>query len=177
MKLSNIQLAVCTLALVSSTAFAQRMGATANDNNVYAEIGYQGLSVKNETNETTKPYAARIVIGTELTPDLGLELMTGSTTSKDDKYGYESKTSYYGLMLKPQASISDKMSVFARAGFVKASITSSAAAAYETSDWAYGVGISSKISDKAYVSMDYMSYFNKNSISVKGLTFSIGTKF
>jgi outer membrane autotransporter protein len=91
----------------------------------------------------------------------------------------------YGVYLKPKYNISENINVFARIGFAQSTIngimydgtnlydTASASA----STTSYGVGTSYKLNDKFNLNLDYMSYYNKNSIDINAVTLGVGYKF
>jgi outer membrane autotransporter protein len=89
-----------------------------------------------------------------------------------------------GLYVKPKIKLTDQVEVFARAGVVKtriaASFVDNDVRVKETSSdsgASFGAGISYSINPKASLNADYMQYYSKEGVKIRGLTLGVGLKF
>ena len=100
-----------------------------------------------------------------------------TTMTKETRVGFDGTTSNYGIALKPKMALTASTDVFARVGWAYSDITASAAGSRTGTDAIYGLGVQSYITPSVYAQLDYMSYFQKDGITAKGYTLSIGTRF
>jgi opacity protein-like surface antigen len=84
----------------------------------------------------------------------------------------------FGAFLRPQLKLGDALQVFGRVGYFRASLSGkSGPVEVKTSggDIAYGLGVSYGVSDGVAITADYMWYYDKSSVAIKG--FAVGAKF
>jgi opacity protein-like surface antigen len=189
-KMNKLKIIVISLLFSNFSSFAA-------DDGYYAELGYTSINYSfvyssEYSAKWNNGAAIRLVFGKELGENLAIEGMYASGINSSDKTTIISTfssniklTSMYGVYLKPKYNISENMNVFARIGFVQSTIngsiydgtslySSDSASASTTS---YGVGTSYKLNDKFNLNLDYMSYYNKNSIDINAVTLGVGYKF
>jgi Outer membrane protein beta-barrel domain len=162
-------------ALVSTGAQAQNR--TNADIGYYGEIAYAPIEVGDGSANTSKPTAARFIIGKDLSPTLALEGMYTTTLSKDDRGAFNATVSNYGIHLKPKMALTPDTLLFARLGVTRSDITASAAGSHKGNDFSYGVGVQTNITKTVYGQLDYMNYFDKDNTSAKGFALSVGSRF
>lgn len=170
-------LAIAILA-ISSTAMAQA------DSKYYGEISYGGLKYS-EPGFWARPGVGTAKFGINLDKNFSVEGMIGTTINDATGtiYGYSASAKYdniYGAYLKAKTSIADQFEVFGRVGFTsaKASVTVAGRTYSDSSsDFSYGVGLQYNFDKNWYGQVDYMSYYNKNSATVKGPSVGVGYKF
>ena len=188
--MNKLKIIVISLLFSNFSSFAA-------DDGYYAELGYTSINYSfvyssEYSAKWNNGAAIRLVFGKELGENLAIEGMYASGINSSDKTTIISTfssniklTSMYGVYLKPKYNISENMNVFARIGFVQSTIngsiydgtslySSDSASASTTS---YGVGTSYKLNDKFNLNLDYMSYYNKNSIDINAVTLGVGYKF
>lgn len=175
MKKSLLALAVLA---ASSGVFAQ------STDNFYAEVGYGAIKYS-EPGAWATPGVATFKVGMNINPNLAIEGMYG-TTANNATFNVGSTVvtfkydNIYGAYLKGKAEVAPNLEVFGKVGITGASISASIpgyAISDSGSDFSYGAGLQYSFSKTVYVQADYMSYYNKNSISVKGPSVSVGFKF
>lgn len=193
MKLSKLHLSASRsvgLACIAAAAFLAAGGAQAqaqakgNDTPFFGEIGYSALTYK-EPLGTAHPKNIRLLGGYELNPNLAVEaqVLLNAKEGKANVDGVENKLkvdSVWGLFLKPKVTVMPDLEIFGRLGVahtkLKAS-TSSSSVSDSGNSFAYGLGVAYAISDKVTLSLDYMSYYDRDDKSVKGPTLGLGIKF
>jgi opacity protein-like surface antigen len=168
-------IAIATLAFLCATG-ANAQSRTAADNGYYGEIGYSPVDVSGGGGNS-KPHAVRLLVGNELNKNLGLELMYMTTLSKDSRLGYDGSASALAILLKPKMALTDSTEVFARAGILRADITASTSGSHTGTDFAYGLGIQTNFTKSVYGQLDYMHFYDRDSVGAKGYTLSLGTRF
>ena len=185
------------LKLIAISLLFSNISSFAADDSYYAELGYTSINYSytyssDYSFKWNNGAAIRLVFGKELGKNLAIEGMYASGINSSDKttlistYNSQIKlTSMYGVYLKSKYNISENINVFARIGFAQSTIngsvydgtslySSDSASASTTS---YGVGTSYKLNDKFNLNLDYMSYYNKNSIDINAVTLGVGYKF
>jgi opacity protein-like surface antigen len=171
----NHWVVMVALAVVCVTS-VQAQSHTALGNGYYGEIGYSLVDVKG-AGGNAQPSALRFVIGNELNKYLDLEAMYTTTTSKDSRLGYDAAISSFGILLKPKLAVGQATEVFARVGVMRADITASTGGSHTGTDFAYGLGIQTHFTKSVYGQLDYMHAYDRDSVSAKGYTLSLGTRF
>lgn len=168
-------IALVTLAFLSITGVQAQSRPSAN-NSYYGEIGYSPVDVSGTGGDAT-PHAVRFVFGNELNKNLGIEAMYATTVSKDSRQGYDASYSGFGVFLKPKIALTDSTEVFARVGVLRADITASTNGSHTGSDFAYGLGVQTNITQSVYGQLDYMHSYDRDSVAAKGYTLSLGMRF
>lgn len=162
--------------ILASTALANAQSQNAMGNGYYGEIGYSPLKL-NGAGGGSRPDALRLLIGYDVNPNLGVEALYTSTVAKESRVGYDASMNAFGLLLKPKLALSPSTEMFARVGAMRAEITASAQGARTGTDFAYGLGIQTKLSDTMHLQLDYMHFYDRDNVSAKGYTVSIGKRF
>ncbi|MCX7222676.1 MAG: outer membrane beta-barrel protein [Burkholderiales bacterium] len=160
-------------ALLSACAIA-----SAEDKPFYFEAGFTGLTYT-EPGYSLNPSAVRAVIGTKIYENIALEAM-GAIGVASGKIGVVSLdlNNGIGLFVKPYVRVNDLIELFGRAGYFRGEYTATApGVSLKTSgsDLAYGVGASIKVVENISLTVDYMAYYDKSSITTNGWT--LGAKF
>ena len=168
-----------TVSLLTTLAVFSAHGQSrqSSDLGFYGEVGYAPIDLKSDAGGTSTPKTVRFILGKDINQNLAVEGMYMTTMSKDSRVGFEGTTSNYGIALKPKMALTENTDLFARVGWSHANITASAAGAHTGTDFTYGLGVQTNITKSVYGQLDYMSYFDKDGISAKGYSLSIGTRF
>ncbi|MFM2112723.1 MAG: hypothetical protein RLZZ271_1383 [Pseudomonadota bacterium] len=179
---SNSLRAICAaLAFCSPVcAFAQTGGLSS----LYFEGGYSNMSLTAPSSTSASTGMHRLVLGMNLHPNLAAE-ETFSFNAKSDAVtrsgtpGFVKIKSITGLYLKPRITLADnKLTVFARLGYASYQTDFTTAPYVGTGNGrSFGLGISYRLSDNFSANVDYMNYFKRNGIEVKGTTVGIGYAF
>lgn len=173
MKKLHLIAAAALAALCATGAHAQSSMA---DNGYYGELGYSSIDVTGAGGGGT-PKTLRFLVGNDLNKGLGLEALYVTTVSKDSRVGYDASVRGFGIFIKPKMALTDSTEVFARLGAVRAEITAAAGGAHSGTDVAYGLGIQTNFTKTMYGQLDYMQLYDKDGVSAKGYTLSLGTRF
>lgn len=168
-------IALITFSLLTITG-AQAQSLHAADYSYYSEIGYSPVDVSGTGGNAT-PHAVRLLFGNVINKNLGLEAMYSTTVSKDSRQGYDASYSGFGIFLKPKMAVTENTEVFARVGVLRADITASSNGSHTGSDFAYGLGVQTNITQSVYGQLDYMHSYDRDSVAAKGYTLSLGMRF
>lgn len=173
MKKLHLIAAAALAALCATGVQAQSRMA---ENGYYGEIGYSSVDVSGAGGGAT-PETLRFLVGTELNKGLGLEALYITTVSKDSRVGYDAAVRGFGIFVKPKMALTESTEVFARLGAMRAEITAATGGARSGTDLAYGLGIQTNFTKTVYGQLDYMHAYDKDGVSAKGYTLSVGTRF
>lgn len=177
MKNSKHALIALFSVLAATSASAQSM----SNQGYYGEVGYTSLNIKNADNgiEVT-PKLARFIVGKEIDKNLSVEGTYAFTASKDsatlDGTKYTAKATMYGMYLKPKFEIAKDVEAFARIGAIHTKYEDEGSSLSKTKA-SYGLGIQAQFTKDVYGQVDFMNYYKKDSITGKGFTVSVGTRF
>jgi opacity protein-like surface antigen len=175
-------LAAVLLSVAATGAMAQ---AQANkETGFYAELGLAQAYYK-EGNANFNNAMGEIKAGYNINKYIAAEVMAaGNLNSANFNYGSTNinakVSSAYGGYAKLSLPVNDDFSLFVRAGVTSATVTASSryASAWSTgSDFSYGAGAQFNFTKDVYGQVDYMSYYNKNNITVQAPSISVGYKF
>ena len=123
--------------------------------------------------------------GYNFNKNFALEGMVGANLNSANGYvGSTNVTAQvqnaYGIYGKGSIDVSNIVSLYAKIGGTNGTV--SASTAYG-SGWSsgtsisYGVGVTTKINPDVYLSLDYMSYYSRNGVSIVGPSLNAGYKF
>ena len=171
-KLHLIAAAALAVLCVTGAQAQSRMADTV----YYGEIGYSAVDVTGSGGGAT-PETLRFLLGTDLNKGMGLEALYITTTSKDSRPGYDASVRGFGIFLKPKMALTESTEVFARVGAMRAEITGGTGGSHTGTDFAYGLGIQTNFTKTVYGQVDYMHSYEKDGVSAKGYTLSLGTRF
>ncbi len=154
----------------------------------YLELGYGGMKYT-EPSLSMTPSVARAIVGQDVNANLAVEgmaaagLSNGNTTYSGVGFSLKMDNAY-GFYVKPKVKISDSLEVFGRAGYTHLSGTATATGNRgslvlnaDGGDTSFGIGAKVSLSSTTYVVVDYMSYYSKDGISIKGYTFGLGMAY
>jgi len=155
------------------------LGAQA-DGNGYVEAGLTQLTLSSG-GYSVKPSNALVRVGYQFTRNFSAELLGAASVSSDTLAGASFKVdSAYGAYLKGQIEVAPKFELFARLGWLRATLTGSAPGISLTSSdsgVSYGVGAQYLFTNSWYLQGDYASYYDKNGGTIKGPSLGIGYRF
>jgi hypothetical protein len=171
----NRLITIAALTVLCATG-AQAQSRTSADIGSYVEIGYSPVDISG-SGGNAKPEAMRFLIGNELNKNLGLEAMYTTTVSKENRTGYEASFRSLGIFLKPKMALNESTEVFARLGLLRADITASSSGSHMGNDLAYGMGIQTNFTKTVYGQFDFLHSYDRDGITAKGYTLSLGTRF
>ncbi len=170
------------LAMATASQVAHAQAKAGNAATGYGEVSYLAATHK-ESDVTYRPAAIRLAGGADVIPGLGLEAML-AFGAKDGESGTKSAqlSTLAGVYVKPHAEIAPGVDVYARVGYTNLSWSTKASAGGAATDKtgnspSYGVGLNYTVTDKVTVGADYMSYYNKDSVTLTGIAVSVGIKF
>lgn len=177
MKNSKHTLVALLVVVATGTVSAQSMF----NQSYYGEVGYLALNVKNDKNGfDATPKLARVTFGKEIDKNLSVEGGYAFTVSKDSSVvggtKYNAKATTFGVSLKPKMEIIKDVEVFARIGATHSKYEDEASSVSKTK-LAYGVGVQAQLTKDVYGQVDYMNYYKQDSVTTKGITVSVGTRF
>ncbi len=182
LEMKNTKHALVTLLalLAAGTVSAQSMN---KDSGYYGEVGYSAIKFSSEGASTT-PKLVRLVVGRNINPNLDVEGTAAFTASKgeynDGQDNRKLSANHYGIYAKPKFEMAQDTEVFGRIGISRISVKDKTSAREDSDSFtklAYGIGIQTQLTKDVYGQVDYMNLGKKEGVSVKGFTFSIGTRF
>jgi outer membrane autotransporter protein len=175
-------------------AFAICMGSASAqkkfDQNSYFELGYSTMAYS-DTSANLKPTGIRGIYGQNTSQNLGWEGLLGLGMNEDTAtftrgtVGLKIGT-VLGLYGKAYLKPSDSFEIFGRLGYANVSrdttcapiANCTAASAKDTgSSISYGAGVKFEVSKNISIIGDYMSYYNRDSISINATTFGVSYGF
>jgi hypothetical protein len=90
----------------------------------------------------------------------------------------------YGIYGKAKIDLNDIFAIYAKAGATNGTVSASAsfggnfASAFASgTSPSFGAGVQANISKETYASLEYMSYYNRNSVTIAGPSINVGYKF
>jgi hypothetical protein len=151
----------------------------------YGELGWTRADVET-SGAGARSDLLRGIVGYNFHPNAAAEAMlgigirdSGSTTLLGVPADLKVKH-VFGAYVKPKLQLTDNIEVFGRLGLAQTRHSISTALASRTDrDWdlSYGVGLNFNINPQTYVGLDWMSYLDKGSSQVDGMTLSVGMRF
>ena len=155
------------------------IGAQAEGNG-YVEGGLTQLTLSGG-GFSVKPSNALIRVGYQFTKNFSAELLGAASVSSDTLDGASFKVdSAYGAYLKGQVEVAPRFELFARVGWVHATLTGSApgiSLSSSDSSVLYGVGAQYQFTKNWNLQGDYASYYDKSGDTIKGPSLGIGYRF
>jgi opacity protein-like surface antigen len=155
---------------------------------LYGEVGYSFLKLKGE-GESINLGALRGILGYDLHSNIAIESMLafGVNDEKESdgtvtvKLGLQNA---YGIYVKPKFNPTKELELFARLGLarskLKATVSApgiSVSASDSDSDFSYGAGLKYNFDPRMSVGLDYMRYFDKDGVTIDGVTVGFGYRF
>lgn len=171
---------VMAVAAIAACAAAQAQTETP----FYAELGYTGITYEEPAGKA-HPGMLRAIFGWEASPYVAIEAMGALSVQEDTvRVGgtdVDFKVEHsWGLFVKPKMKLGDAAEIFGRLGFTEHRLKASAGGSSITdtgNDVSYGLGLKYSFSKSMYGVVDYMRYYDKDSIKIDGFTLGLGYKF
>jgi hypothetical protein len=111
-------------------------------------------------------------------------LIAGNTGSASFNIGTTAITAQvqkaYGLYGKGTVELTETVGLYAKAGFTNGTVSASSrfGSGYSSgTSLSYGAGIQASFNKDVYATLDYMSYYNRDGVSITGPSISLGYKF
>jgi opacity protein-like surface antigen len=183
--MKNIFLMVA-LTLLTNSVFAQKK----QDSKSYFDVGYSTFAYSDPT-ANLKPTGIRAIYGQNTTENFGWEGLVGLGMNEDSAQftlgtvGLKIGT-VLGLYGKGYVKLNDSFEIFGRLGYASVSrdITCSpvanctSASSKETGNSiSYGTGLKFEVAKNISITGDYMSYYNRESITVNATTIGVSFGF
>lgn len=169
------------IALLAVLATGAVSAQSISNQGYYGEVGYTALNIKNGNNGfDITPKLARLIVGKEINNGLTVEGTYAFTASKDSAVvsgtKYTGKASMLGAYLKPKFEIAQDVEVFARVGALHTKYEDEGSS-FSKTKLSYGIGMQAQVTKDVYGQVDYMNYVKQDSVTAKGFTVSVGTRF
>lgn len=174
-------------AWIAAAALFAVCGASAqsmkNDSGYYGELGYTTLKLDDGISSPT-PKLARLIAGKNINENLDVEGMLAFTVSKDtwvsnaNSDAVSSKN--LGIYAKPKMVMTRDTEIFGRIGLSHTSWKNDSTGGNTSGSFTklgYGVGVQTQFTKDVYSQLDYMDFGEKDGVSAKGFTISVGTRF
>ena len=163
-------LAGCSM-LVSATTLA---------GDVYSELGYSRIRVSGGGISAT-PADAILRIGYDFTRNFGAEVDGLTSVASANIGGVDLKIdSAYGAYLKGQVEVAPSVELYAKLGWMKATLKASFmgnSASSSDSSFSYAAGARYLFTRNWYAQADYASYYDKSGATARGPSISVGHRF
>jgi outer membrane autotransporter protein len=162
------------------TALAS-VDAQAQDN-AYFEAGLAQVTLST-SGVSLKPTDALVRFGYNFTRNFSGEIIGAASVSSDSFMGADFKLdSAYGVYLKGQVEAAPNFELFAKVGWVHATLSGSIpgtgiSVSSSDSSFSYGAGLQYLFNKNWYVQGDYASYYDKSGDTIKGPSISVGYRF
>jgi len=142
--------------------------AADESNGWYGEINYTRMDIDDIATLGT----VGLTVGRDFTNNIAAEFQYGTSFGSDIVSGVKlSIDEYYGLFLKPNFQLNDKINAFVKLGYLDIAVKAGSAGA-EGNEFAYGAGLEFDLSDKSYATIAYAGLEDTNSLQL-----SIGIQF
>jgi hypothetical protein len=176
------------IASVLATALVIASAATAQEQVNYVQVGALNANYS-EPSATFNNGMLALTVGHKFDQNLAIEAMAAGAVNHASAYWgnvfVTAKVSNAeGVYMKAQSTPSNGFSVYGKAGFTRGTVTASAyVAGYSASSWSsgtspsYGAGAQFETSPNSFISIDYMSYYNKNNVKIDGPSVNFGFKY
>ncbi len=183
-KTSRLAMAATCFALAAIGQSAHAQAKPAATSAGYIDVGYLAATYK-EPSLTVRPAALRVVAGMDVHPNLAVQGLAGFNVKAGDGTSGGSPvevklTSVLGLYAKPKMDVSPDLELFGRLGFAnvnRGSKVGTTSSSDSGSSLSYGLGASYRVTKDVNIGVDYMSYYNRNDITITGFTASVGYRF
>jgi hypothetical protein len=167
-------------AIAAALLLAGAAQAQAPKPELYGEVGYSFITI-DAGGTDLEPGLLRGIVGWNVHPYLAVEGLLATGVKDDNTFGIKTKVSNaYGVYLKPKYDFGNGFEVFGRLGYVHTKIKSSfgnQSGSDSDDDVSYGVGASYSFNKQWYGVVDYMRYYDKDSIKASGVTLGVGYRF
>ena len=169
------------LTVIATSTYAQEKK---KDSGFYAEVGYMQAYYSESVASFNNGMAA-LKAGYNIDKNYAIEgLIAGNTGSASFNIGTTAVTAQvqnaYGLYGKGTVELTEAVGLYAKAGFTNGTVSASSrfGSGYSSgTSLSYGAGIQASFNKDVYATLDYMSYYNKDGISITGPSISLGYKF
>lgn len=157
--------------VVGATLLMGSSMAVAADNGWYAEgqylsIGSDGLDLG----------GVGVAIGNNFTENLAVEFILGTGMGDDTYLGADVEIdSYYGIVLKPNMDVTDKVNVFLNLGYADFDLSASAggnSVSASSDEFLWGIGAQADFTDTLYGTASFLDVDDSD-----GFRVSLGFKF
>ena len=160
--------------------------ASTDDLKPYVEGGYAWTKLQSEGFSTT-PHAGVVRAGVMFDKFWGIEALGIFGGSQGDlnvagiPMSLKIKNAY-GVYLKGQYPVAPHFELFARAGWLHATVEAQAryydvSASSSDSSFSYGAGFQVPFGNGWYAQADYMSYYSKSGDTIRGPSIGVGYRF
>ena len=183
-------LVLAALATASASVLAQStFGQAPNQNErlLYGELGYSQIELESDAlpGYSSDNDAVTAIIGYKFHPNISGEVfLAGGTGTETVNYGGVNVGSKvknsYGLFIKPNIMVTDRLELFGRVGYLESELDLSVPGVRATSSdgsFAYGAGVNYHFTDRFYGQAAYTSFYDKDDDTARGYTLAVGMKF
>ena len=144
------------------------------DNEWYAEAQYQNFDISEE-GISVDLGTMGIVLGRDLTENIAVELVAGLGVSDESVAGTKLEVNrYYGLVVKPNMDINERVNIFLDLGYVDIEVEASGAVNMKdsSSEFMWGVGAEVSLNENMYGTIGYSDIDDADGVQI-----SIGLRF
>jgi opacity protein-like surface antigen len=175
---------IAAASIVGLLSAANCNAQSSNLTGFYGELGLVQAYYKEPTANFNNTMASATV-GYSINKYVGVEVM-GAGAIADANFSYRgtnisAKTSSaFGGYVKGSLPLNDMFEVFAKVGATNGTVTASSAygSAWSSgTSFSYGAGAQANFTKNVYGIAQYMSYYDRNSISISGPAIGVGYKF
>lgn len=168
------------LATAVVTCFATPMTFAQSMPPLYAELNYAWPKVES-TGPSATPQVAGGRIGLQLNENFAAELYLATSAREDTVNGVDLKIkNAAGLYLKGMAPLGERAKLVGRVGYLRAKLESSGpggSLSNTDNSFSYGIGLQYDFTPQVYGIVDYMSFYDRRGLTVRGPMVGVGLKF
>jgi len=171
-----VKLRALALVMVFIATFTTTTTVAADENNGwYVEGQYTAFNIS-EDGDSVDLNGIGLVVGRDFSENFAVEIVAGVGAGDDSLYGVKIEVDrYYGLILKPNMDVSEKISIFLDLGYVDLQLKASGPGGKFTnssSEFLWGVGAEVDFNDSIYGSIGYTDIDTSD-----GIQLGIGYRF
>jgi hypothetical protein len=178
-------LAVTLLSIVSANVMAQ---SNNKETGPYVELGLIQANY-NEPALSFNHAMGSLKAGYNINKNFAVEGMyAGNLNSSSGYIGAVYVTAQvqnaYGIYGKAKLDLNDTFAIYVKAGATNGTVSASASSGGSfASAWSsgtspsFGAGVQANISKDIYASLDYLSYYSRNGVTIAGPSINVGYKF
>ena len=167
----NIRMGLIVAAMVLAGSAAQA------DEGLYTEVGLVPMKFSAGGDSLT-PDVAVLRLGYAMSKNFALEVTAATTVKADSSGAAEFKVdNAVGGYLKGMVEVARNLELFAKFGVVRTQLSASGLGSASEHSISYAAGLQYHFNKRFYGQVDYASYYDKDGLTARGPSLSLGVRF
>jgi Outer membrane protein beta-barrel domain len=161
--------------VIALTALAGSLAQA--DEHAYVELGLVPMKFSAGGGSLT-PEVAVVRFGYEFTKNFATEVTAAGTVKSDSSGGVDFKVDkQWGAYLKGKVEVAQNCELFAKLGYLRTQLSASSVGSASDNSLSYAAGAQYHFNKTFYGQLDYASYYDKDGLSGRGPSISVGVRF